>query len=53
MINYIGEVLNFVITQANIEERQPLKDGNIPKNIFGSLYANKSYFSKEVGRDII
>lgn len=48
MVNDKGEVLNFVITQANVDDRQPLKDGNILKNIFGSLYADKGYISKEL-----
>jgi len=48
MINDKGEILNFVITQANVDDRQPLKDGNILKNVFGSLYADKGYISKEL-----
>src|SRR5699024_6929620 len=36
------------ITQANVDDRQPLKDGNILKNVFGSLYADKGYISKEL-----
>jgi hypothetical protein len=48
MINDKGEVLDFVITQANVDDRQPLKDGNILKRVFGSLYADKGYISKEL-----
>ena len=48
MVNDKGEILNFVITQANVDDRQPLKDGNILKNVFGSLYADKGYISKEL-----
>lgn len=48
MINDKGEILNFVITQANVDDRQTLKDGNILKSIFGSLYATKGCISKEL-----
>lgn len=48
MINDKGEILSFVITQANVDDRQPLKDGNILKNVFGSLYADKGYISKDL-----
>lgn len=48
IINDKGEVLDFVITQANVDDRQPLKDGNILKRIFGSLYADKGYISKDL-----
>src|SRR5699024_8139242 len=42
------EILNFVITQANVDDRQPIKDGNMLKNVLGSLYADKGYISKEL-----
>jgi hypothetical protein len=48
VVNDKGEVLNFVITQANVDDREPLKDGNILKRIFGSLYADKGYISKDL-----
>lgn len=41
-----GEVLNFVIIQGNVDDREPLKEGNILKKIFGSLYADEGYISK-------
>lgn len=46
IVNDKGEVLNFVITQGNVDDREPLKEGNILKEIFGSLYADKGYISK-------
>jgi hypothetical protein len=48
MINDKGELLDFVITQANVDDRTPLKTDNFLKNIFGSLYADKGYISKEL-----
>jgi hypothetical protein len=37
-----------VITQGNVDDREPLKEGNILKKIFGSLYADKGYISKDL-----
>lgn len=47
-INDKGELLNFVITQANVDDREPLRTKNFLKKIFGSLYADKGYISKEL-----
>jgi len=41
LINDKGEVLNFVITQANIDDRTPLKDSRFVSKIKGKLYADK------------
>jgi len=48
IINDKGEILNFVITQANLDDRQPIKDGRLLKTIFGKLYADKGYVSKKL-----
>jgi len=48
IINDKGELLDFVITQANVDDRAPLKKENFLKKIFGSLYADKGYISKEL-----
>jgi hypothetical protein len=48
IINDKGELLDFVITQANVDDRAPLKEENFLKKIFGSLYADKGYISKEL-----
>jgi hypothetical protein len=47
-VNDKGEILNFVITQGNVDDREPLKEGNILNKIFGSLYADKGYISKDL-----
>lgn len=47
-VNDKGELLNFVITQANVDDREPLKADSFLKNMFGSLYADKGYISKEL-----
>lgn len=48
IVNDKGEILNFVITQGNVDDREPLKEGNILNKIFGSLYADKGYISKNL-----
>ena len=48
MVNDKGELLDFIITQANVDDREPLKKDNFLKKIFGSLYADKGYISKEL-----
>lgn len=46
IINDKGEILNFVITQANVDDRAPLKDEKFINMIKGKLYADKGYVSK-------
>lgn len=48
IVNDKGELLDFIITQANVDDRVPLKEDNFLKKIFGSLYADKGYISKEL-----
>ena len=48
VINDKGEILNFAITQANVDDRDPLKNEGFLKNIFGKLFGDKGYISKEL-----
>lgn len=48
IINDKGEILNFVITPGNVDDRKPLEDPNFLKNIFGKLFADKGYISKKL-----
>ncbi len=50
VINDKGEILSFTITQANVDDREPLKNENFLKNIFGKLFGDKGYISKELTR---
>tara|TARA_R110002050_G_C8817075_1_gene504110 strand:+ start:124 stop:1017 length:894 start_codon:yes stop_codon:yes gene_type:complete len=45
-INDKGEILNFTITQANVDDRAPLKNERFLDRIFGKLYADKGYLGK-------
>jgi len=47
-INDKGEILNFMITTANVDDRFPLKCENFIKKIFGKLYADKGYIGHKL-----
>lgn len=46
VINDKGEILNFVITQANVDDREPLKAPRFLEKIKGKLYGDKGYLGK-------
>lgn len=48
VVNDKGEILNFVITQGNLDDREPLKNERFLKSIKGKLYGDKGYLSKEL-----
>jgi hypothetical protein len=48
VINDKGEILNFAITQGNVDDREPLKNERFIKAIKGKLYADKGYISQEL-----
>jgi hypothetical protein len=48
IVNEKGDILNFVITQGNVDDREPLKNERFIESIKGKLYADKGYLSKEL-----
>jgi hypothetical protein len=48
IINDKGEILNFTITQANVDDREPLKQERFLDKIYGKLYADKGYIGKDL-----
>lgn len=48
IINDKGEILNFVITQANVDDREPLKNERFISKMKGKLYGDKGYISSEL-----
>lgn len=48
IINDKGEILNFTITQANVDDRAPLKKKRFLDKIYGKLYADKGYIGKDL-----
>jgi hypothetical protein len=50
IINEQGEILNFTITQASEDDREPLKQERFLDKIFGKLFADKGYVGKELAK---
>lgn len=48
MINDRGEILNFLISQGNMDDREPLKSEGFLKKIFGKLFGDKGYISQNL-----
>lgn len=46
IINDKGELLNFVITQGDVDDRAPLKNENFTQKVFGKLFADKGYIGQ-------
>ena len=46
VINDKGELLNFVITPGNTDDREPLRHKSFIRALKGKLYADKGYISK-------
>lgn len=48
IINEMGEILNFVITPGNVDDRTPLRDAKFISKIANKLFADKGYISQEL-----
>ena len=48
IINGKGEILNFAITQANLDDKQPLKKRAFLDKIYDKLFAGKVYIVKNL-----
>lgn len=48
IINDRGEILDFMFTQANVDDREPLKNEKFHKRIFGKLFGDKGYLGKDL-----
>ena len=46
LINDKGEILNFMFTPGNVDDREPLKQGKFLENIKGKLCADKGYIGQ-------
>lgn len=47
VVNEIGQIIDFQITQANVDDRTPLKE-NLLNKIWGKLYGDKAYVNKSL-----
>ncbi len=43
-----GQIVDFLITKANTDDRQPLKDKTFHNKIFGKIYGDKGYLGKDL-----
>lgn len=50
IINDKGEILNFIITQASVDDRQPLKNEKFIEVVSGKLYGDKGYVSQQISQ---
>lgn len=48
IVNDRGEVLDFMITQGNVDDREPLKQKSFHDKIFGKLFGDKGYISQNL-----
>lgn len=48
IINDMGEILSFAVTQANVDDREPLKNEGFLKQVFGKLFGDKGYISEKL-----
>jgi Transposase DDE domain. len=48
IINDRGEILSFCITQANVDDREPLNNEGFLNAVFGKLFADKRYISQKL-----
>ena len=48
IVNEKGDILNFVITQGNVDDRAPLNDSKFLSKIKGKLYGDKGYISAKL-----
>ena len=48
VVNDKGEIIDFVFTQANVDDRQPLISGKLLKEIWGKLFGDRGYISQSL-----
>lgn len=48
IINDKGEILDFKLPQGNVDDREPLKNHDFHKRIFGKIYGDKGYMGKDL-----
>lgn len=48
IINDKGEILDFMLTQGNVADREPLESDNFHKKIMGKLHGDKGYIGKDL-----
>jgi len=44
----MGELLSFMVTPGNVDDREPLKNKTLVEQLFGKLVGDKGYISKDI-----
>lgn len=48
IINERGQIIDFLITKGNVDDRQPLKDKTFHDKVFGKIFADRGYIGKDL-----
>jgi hypothetical protein len=48
VVNDKGEIVDFLFTKANVDDRQPLKDKTFHEKLFGKLFGDKGYLGQDL-----
>ena len=48
VINDRGEIIQFVISQGHVDDREPLKSSRFHEKIFGKLFADRGYIGQDL-----
>lgn len=48
IVNERGDIINFAITQGNVDDREPLKSSKFIEKVKGKLYGDKGYVSSKL-----
>ena len=48
IINERGQIIDFLIAQGNVDDRQPLKDKTFHDKVFGKIFADRGYIGQEL-----
>jgi hypothetical protein len=48
IVNDKGEILNFVITPGNVDDREPLNNDQFLEKVYGKLFADKGYIGQKL-----
>lgn len=52
IINERGEIIDFLITRGNVDDRKPLKDKSFHDKIFGKLFGDRGYLGKDLFEEL-
>jgi hypothetical protein len=53
IVNHKGDILNFILTRANVDDREPLYNPKFLERIQGKLYADKGYICSQLSEKLL